>query len=430
MLDGRFSGPAQRSYGESWSRNWGNSHSLRARIEHQLSDTLTLRQIVSRQWGDSGREVADFTGISTNGSRLLRRGVRQAQTVSATTSQTEALWQFKMAGMAHLVLAGFEYVQADRSTNEQRATLASISIAEPVQGALPGTFAPASSIDVKSRYAAPYIQDQIALTERIDLLIGVRRDDVEQRTTTNRVQVQEEAGSASPRIGAVWRPSEPVALYANVSTSFRSRPASVFGGGLAPPERGRQYEVGSKVSAFGGRVLLTAAAFQITKQNIANEDPQNSGYVIVTGQQRVRGLEMDVSGDITAQWRVLMGAGYLDASITRDTANAGNRMRGVPRFSANIWSTYRLQQGALSGLTLGAGLIHVGEREGDLANSYRIDGYTRVDLTAAYPLSDTVKLALMVRNVADTFYIEQPVARTTNYPGAPRSVSLSLTADF
>ena len=55
---------------------------------------------------------------------------------------------------------------------------------------------------------------------------------------------------------------------------------------------------------------------------------------------------------------------------------------------------------------------------------------SRVDLTADYRIADRYRLGLIVRNVADTFYIEQPVARTTNYPGAPRTVSIRLGVEI
>ncbi|MFT4247996.1 MAG: TonB-dependent siderophore receptor [Pseudomonas sp.] len=431
LIDGVVRGPVQRSFGEPWSRNHGTSHTARGRIEYDVRDWLTLRQIVNHQHGDSGREVADFTGFSADGAYLRRRAVRQAQTVRASTLQSEALLRLDTGALRHQVLAGFEYVDAARSTDEARATLASIAVADPVQGALPGEYAHARSIRVDARYAAFYLQDQISLGERWDLLAGVRWDDVAQTTLDNASLGRQDGRRASPRLGVVWKAAPSLALYANLSTSFLPRSASLFSGGSAPPETGRQYELGMKASLLEGRLLATTAAFQITKDNVATSDPDHSGYVVVTGQQRVRGLELDVTGELTPDWRVILGASYLDARITRDNVYAqGNRLRGVPRFSASLWSTYRISAGPLYGLTFGAGAVHVGEREGDLNNSYRIPGYTRLDASAAYRFGGRYQLALMVRNLADRFYIEQPVARTTNYPGAPRTFSLTFGAEF
>ncbi|PTQ64963.1 iron complex outermembrane receptor protein [Sphingomonas sp. PP-CE-3G-477] len=431
VVGNTVAGPVGRSFGEPWSKNYGRSHTIRGRIEHDVADWLTLRQIVSRQSGDSGRTVADFTGLSTDGLFVLRRGVKQVQQVSATTSQSEALVRFRTGPLEHLMLAGFEYVDAHRDTSEARATLARISIANPVQGAQPGAFVPARTIAVDARYRAGYVQDQIGIGDTIDILAGVRWDDVDQTTVDNGVRTVENGRRASPRLGLVWHPHPVLAIYGNWSTSFRPRSASIFGGGSAPPETGRQYEAGIKLTPADSRLIATAAVFDITKNNVSSADPDNSGFVVVTGQQRVRGAEIDLSGEILPGWRMIASAGYLDATVTRDSVIAvGNRLRGVPEFSASLWTTYRVANGPLAGMMLGAGATRVGEREGDLANTYRIPGYTRVDLTADYRIADRYRLGLIVRNVADTFYIEQPVARTTNYPGAPRTVSVRLAVEI
>ncbi|MDX6081280.1 hypothetical protein ABQE70_17200 [Xanthomonas campestris pv. campestris] len=37
---------------------------------------------------------------------------------------------------------------------------------------------------------------------------------------------------------------------------------------------------------------------------------------------------------------------------------------------------------------------------------------------------------LLLRNLGNRFYIEQPVTQTTNYPGAPRTLSATLSMEF
>lgn len=82
--------------------------------------------------------------------------------------------------------------------------------------------------------------------------------------------------------------------------------------------------------------------------------------------QRVCGAEVDLSGEILPGWRVIASAGYLDAKVTRDSVIAvGNRLRGVPEFSASLWATYRVAR-PLSGEMLGAGATRVGKREATL----------------------------------------------------------------
>lgn len=424
-------GPVSRSFGEPWSKNFGRLHILRGRIEQDVGDGLTLRQIMSYQIGDSGRLVADFTGFSRDRSLLQRRGIRQVQDVSTTTSQTEALLRFGTGPLRHLVLAGFEYVDAARQTGEWRAPLASISGRNPVQGAQPGRFTPGRRVDVSARFLAPYVQDQIKIGDAVDIVAGVRWDDVRQTTVTDGRATNENGRRASPRLGVVWHPSELVSLYANWSTSFRPRSATLFNGTAAPPERGRQYEAGIKVTPVDGRLIASAAVFDIVKNNVSTADPVNDGFVVVTGQQRSRGAEFDLSGELLPGWHAIAGLGYLDAGVTRDTVlTPGNGLRGIPRWSGNLWTTYQVRHGAAAGLSLGGGATYVGRRPGNLQNSYFIPGYTRFDLTVGYTIAKRYRLAVLVRNVTNRFYIEQPVALTTNYPGAPRTVSATLAIEL
>lgn len=420
-------GPVSRSFGEPWSRNHGRLHVLRGRIEQDIGGVVTLRQIVSHQRGDSGRQVADFTGFNRDRTLLQRRGIRQIQTVATTTSQSEALVRFGTGPVRHLLLAGFEAVDARRETAEWRASLAAISVTNPVPGALPGSFTPGRSVDVTARFLAPYVQDQIRIGDAIDIVAGVRWDDVRQRTVTDGRATDENGRQASPRLGMVWHPGGAVALYANWSTSFRPRSAARFDGTAAPPERGRQIEAGVKITPDNGRWIASAAVFDIMKNNVSTADPVHDGFVVVTGQQRSRGAEIDLSGEILPGWRTIAGIGYLDAEVTRDTElSVGNRLRGIPRWSGNLWTSYLVRNGPAAGLMLGGGATYVGRRAGNLQNSYFIPGYTRFDLTAGYRFDDRFRLGVMVRNVTDRFYIEQPVALTTNYPGAPRTVSVTL----
>jgi len=97
--------------------------------------------------------------------------------------------------------------------------------------------------------------------------------------------------------------------------------------------------------------------------------------VVVTGQQRSRGAEIDLNGEILPGWRAIAGVGFLDAEVTRDIVLAvGNRLRGIPRWSGNLWTTYHVRRGAVAGLIPGGGVTYVGRRAGNLQDSHFISG--------------------------------------------------------
>ena len=120
--------------------------------------------------------------------------------------------------------------------------------------------------------------------------------------------------------------------------------------------------------------------YDITKINIPTADPNNSAFDILTGEVKSRGIELDVSGEILPGLNVIAAYGYNNAFVSSDNLTPiGNRFANAPRHTASLWTTYQLQTGDLKGLGLGLGIYYVGDRSGDLANTYEIPSYLRFD---------------------------------------------------
>ena len=123
------------------------------------------------------------------------------------------------------------------------------------------------------------------------------------------------------------------------------------------------------------------------------------------------------------------GVGYLDARITKDRVFAvGNRLVGAPAFSGSVWTTYDVQAGPLRGLGLGFGITHVGQRYGDLNNSFTVGAYNRLDALVYYDFDAHWRLSVNMRNLTNARYIEAPTSVTNNTPGAPFTVLATITA--
>jgi len=88
-----------------------------------------------------------------------------------------------------------------------------------------------------------------------------------------------------------------------------------------------------------------------------------------------------------------------------------------------------LQKGSLQGLGFGAGVFYVGERAGDLDNSFFVDGYTRVD-AALYYERDKYRAALNFQNLFDAEYIEGTQSRISVDPGEPFTVQGTVSVTF
>ena len=159
------------------------------------------------------------------------------------------------------------------------------------------------------------------------------------------------------------------AAYFNYSQSFQPAAGTNPDGEGFEPVRGEGYELGAKLDPFKGRLLATLALYQITKENVLNPDPLRANFQVQTGQERSRGLELEVQGTILPGWNVIGAYAWTDARVTKDTnpARVGREKPNVPEQAASLWSRYTFQGGALKGLGFGGGLFYVGERPGDLA---------------------------------------------------------------
>lgn len=433
---GKVDLPANQFLGEPWSRQRARKSAAALRIEHDLNDWLTLRQVVRMDDSRNNRYSVDPRGLRKD-SRSLRRGVTDStEDTNSFDSQSEAILNLQTGSVRHTVLAGLEYVHARVEVYADRSSLADIDIYKPVYGAKPDGFSFYGLDNNKADLYSVYLQDQIELSEQWKLLIGGRYDKTYQTykttdrdLTTTKQNLNSE--KVSPRLGLVYQPLDWVSLYASYSTSFRPQTGITRSGSVLDPETGVQYELGTKLDLIPDQLSVTLAAFELSRKNVSATDPNDRDYSVQTGEQRVRGLELDVTGTPLPGWRIIGNTSLLDAQITKDTAiEKGNYLTGVPRLSGALWSTYQLQGGDLKGLGFGVGVIAVGEREGNLENSFDVSGYTRVDASVFYDIDERTRVALNGRNLTDRKYIEMVSEATEIYAGAPAQVIASLTVKF
>lgn len=427
-------GNISRYYGEPFARYNAVSNYGALRIEHDINENITVREVFNAQSGGFDFLTTRGTGLSNNNTSVLRQTNATQSTYAAIDSQTEIVAKFDLLGFRHTVLLGFEYINGYRHSYNTVGRIAATSFLNPTFGALPlNALTLQTDLKQKNELFGLYAQDQIDLGLGLQLLVGVRYDFGSQYyfnrlPTSTVIPPEQEISGVSPRVGLVYRPFEPLTFYASYSTSFKPQTAGVLNVTNPPPETGDQYEVGSRLDLTPD-LTLSAAAFQITRNNVASPNPVNTGFSVITGQQRSEGVEADLAGQILPGWKVIGGVGYVDARITRDTTYAvGNRIAAVPHFSGSIWSTYQFQDGFLRGLGVGMGVTYVGQRFGDISNSYSVGAYTRVDAAVFYDLNEHARFSLNARNLTDARYIEQPYNSFNNVPGAPFSVLATITA--
>ncbi len=432
--DNRITLPRNRFLAEPWSRTAAHRSRVSFDVAHDAGDWLTFR--LNARYVEAAVDddyAIDNRALSGNGRTLTRRATVRTEQLDTADVRGEALARFATGGIGHTVLAGVNYSRATLDFVNDRANIAAIDILAPVYTATRPNVSPNASFLRRSDLYGIYLQDQIAVASWLKLLGSVRHDEVRDRQTDRlaSARAHRDSGATTFRTGIVLQPVAAVSLFGGFGQSFQPQTGQRADGGYLDPERGRQWEAGVKFDPAGGRLTATASVFDIRKRNVATTDPDNAGFSIQTGEQHVRGAELDVSGHLTRRWQMIANASHLDATISKDeTFAVGNRLTNVPEWSARLWSSYVLG-GIVEGMTVAGGVTRVGRRSGDLDNGFFVDGYTTYDATVSYTIPRTgLELSVTGRNLTDRYFIESAVQRLENYPGAPRTVIGSVRARF
>ena len=288
---------------------------------------------------------------------------------------------------------------------------------------------------IKADRLGIYLQDQIYFSNNLILLAGLRYDTIKQTRTDNFAdsEATQNDDSLNPRIGIVYKPNDTVSLYASYSRSFNPNNVTDADGDFLEPEEGEGFEVGVKTELIKDKLSATLAYFDITKQNVATSDSENPFSSVASGEQKSKGVELDIIGEISPGLKVIASYAYIDGKITEDNDSEiiGNNLPGIPENSASLWTTYEIQKGNLQGLGFGLGLKYLGARKGDLANSFEVEDYLTVDAAIFYKRNNW-RAALNFKNLFDIDYIESVGNGRTRgiYPGRPLTVIGSISVQF
>ena len=430
---------SDRFLSEPFSNYEKKEYSVGYVFDHRFNDNLSLRNAFRAQWLYPERYFPYSTELDEDTGELSRTAYWAGGEYANYSTQTDLIGKFATGTIQHQLLFGFEYSKTTENPNFQLDTdYPSINIFDPVYARERYPIQPNFFRDDTTKTLGFYLQDQIDLTANLKFLVGGRFDSFDQtRTTRNsgeeRQEFEQSDSKFSPRVGVVYQPSDTVSLYASYTSSFRPS----FGANRNPddstfePQTGRQYEVGIKTDFLDGKLSATLAAFDINKQNVSTEDPSNEGFSIQTGEQTSRGIEFDVAGEIMPGWNIIASAGYVNAYISEDeTYDVGNRLDNAPEFSSSLWTTYEIQKGNLQGLGFGLGLYYVGDRQGDLDNSYELPSYFRTD-AAIYYRRNNWRAAVNIRNLFDVEYFAgSDGSREQIQPGAPFTILGTFSLEF
>ncbi|WP_213806090.1 TonB-dependent receptor [Granulicella sp. dw_53] len=370
--------------------------------------------------GDGGTIVGDaFTG------RQLRS---QHDTINDFDYEAEPVFTFRIGSVRNTLLTGVEAQHQSILANRSTADLPSIAnIFAPV---IPETTRNGLAFlrdathsgfldDLSANYQGLYATDQLDLTSRWKLRIGGRQDWWQTRLSPQVTVPGRSLGNGqlieppnvytrndtpfSWNVGTVYRILPGVSTFFGVAHSnlanFNSEATQ---NGVEAPETGMQYEAGVKVAALNDRIMVTAAAFHVMRNNVFSLVSD----IPVFNDQLTQGGEGNVELSLSRHWKLNTNATGMHASLTDNPSNpaaTGRRPQGVPNRIVNLWTSYDLPLGGHDIITLAGGFTNRSSMFADLLNTNSIPSYTTADLVVNFR-THALTGAFGVRNLTDTLY--------------------------
>lgn len=402
-------------------------------LEHNFSPNWQLRNAFRASLTRTPQNSL-FPSALLDDERTLERGLFSTKDQSQDNYllDTSIVGTFKTGSVGHKLLFGIDLNRDVYAASSREFVLDPIDLFDP-------KYRRSQKLFVADYPREPYItnslgiylQDQIDLSPNWKLLLGGRFDIVRQTIDFDDGSESSQQDEAfSPRVGLVYQPTDSLSLYASYSRSFLQNLGTALDNRLFEPERGTQYEVGLKADWLDRRLSTTLAFYQITRSNVLTADPANPNFSVQTGEQRSRGIELDIAGEILPGWKIAAGYAYTNTKITEDNVFAvGNRINNVPESAVSLWTTYEIQTGSLKGLGFGVGIFYVGKRAGDLDNSFEVPSYTRTDASLFYR-RDNFRIGLNVENLFDVRYFETAESSLRVYYGAPFTIRGTISWTF
>lgn len=343
---------------------------------------------------------------------------------------------------------------ASEATDEERGAFLLLDIDNPVYGLNLDPLAPGEGANTNRNEVLEgfgfYIQDQIELTDRLQVRLGVRYDDFEQ-DLTNRLAGTPTITSSdtrwSPQVGAVYAVNDGFSVYASYGEGFRQQTGQDFEGNQFDPNVTESMEAGFKVDvgAFSAVAdgIVTVAVFHVEQSNfLVNDDRPEATSVgffsIPTGEAESTGVEVDANVNFDTGLSLWGSYAYTDAEFSNEfadadgfgfTIEAGDPLINTPEHQLNVQAAQEFSLGAMP-TTIGGGVLYVGERNGFVGSDFTLPDYTTVRAFGEVEVADGLSVRLDVDNIFDETFFTNSFADVWVEPGAPRRFRFSANYAF
>jgi len=353
--------------------------------------------------------------------------------------------------VSHKLLLGYDFVKSSVTLNQQyyenpdqfgvgSGIVGTFSLTNPKYNqALPNTYQlsdfnnDASDVDPDIYHTQGiYMQDELSFN-RWKVLVSLREEFYKSDNSDSAGRLSENV--FLPRLGIVYTLTPNLNLYATYNKGFdpfeASTEAQVFDKPFKPIIS-ELFEAGIKGNFFQNKLAATLSFYQLTVENVATNagDPSNPNLFVQQGQNRSKGIEAEVTGNILPNLSVLLSYAYDVATVTEDNDKSlvGTTVANAPRNSSASWVKYSFNKNSIKGFGISIGHSFVGQRT-TLDPEINLPSYFLLNGGISYGFKK-ISAALIVNNITNTTYWVGAYNNINKWPGAPRNVMVNLGFKF
>ncbi|PTQ93996.1 iron complex outermembrane receptor protein [Mucilaginibacter yixingensis] len=452
-----------------WAYNNTNTGSAQANLTHRFNNNWKLNAVAafqsySRNYFGAERPAANAAGMAA-------RALTRSQSMEYTYNQQINLTGSAMTGsIKHTLLFGADADQSRTTTYSFKyadGTTAksadSINILNP---ATYGSKLPMPETHTYQHVLAPiyrmgaFAQDLISLTEQFKVLAGVRytyQETPKTRTFNEETGAITDAAAStkvdkafSPKLALIYQPISTTSLYASYANNFTPNTGVDIYNVPLGPSIIDQWEAGIKNDFLNGRLSVNVTGYHIVNNRYAQtalltaDGKPNSDTNVkeFSGKTASDGVEVDITGKLSANWYFLAGYAYNYFRYTKTAPvtgiTEGERVVGSTPNTANGTIFYTFDKGDLQGLKLGFSGYYTGKRNAGfntLKNGLQrgqptyLTDYATFDFSAGYTFKKHLSLLAKLSNITNEINYLVHENYSVN-PIAPRMVQATLSYKF
>lgn len=428
---------------QPWSNKWTKDAFAVVRAEVDMLETVTAFASIGMHDNRYGQLYSTDIVTITNQDGTARGSAAVQNAYAQILTGEAGVRALATTGpISHEVVVSGSFYESSNGIASLIAPAYATNIFNPVYVPPPGLPNPAANkTSTQSLQSLVFADTLSAADKRVQLTVGARL----QQVGASNFNVLSGARTSSydqtalsPSVALVFKPWQNISLYGNfiqglqqgtiVGTQFRNA------GEVFPPFKATQYEVG--VKADWGKFTTTASLFQITQPSILTNTATNTQFL--GGEQKNQGLELNVFGEPIPGVRLLGGAMFLNALVTKTQGGATDGWTAPFSPNLQLRASAEWDLPFAPGFTVNGRVVYTGSQYIDTTLPRRsLPDWTRFDIGARYtfnsdnsPTGNPAAIRFNIENLFDTNYWAGGSGATTLMLGAPRMFRLALTSDF